>query len=107
MLSDWLANLQLLAGRAGRAQPWWDASATTGEGGSACGVAAMGVPLVGSDHPARVHPGPVKTRARAEAKCREYAGEAKADPGGKRWKALAAVKKDAYCNPITATEPPQ
>ena len=57
MLSDWLANLQLLAGRAGRAQPWWDASATTGEGGSACGVAAMGVPLVGSDHPARVHPG--------------------------------------------------
>ena len=57
MLSDWLANLQLLAGRAGRAQPWWDASATTGEGGSACGVAAMGVPLLGSDHPARVHPG--------------------------------------------------
>jgi hypothetical protein len=57
VLSDWRANLQLLAGRAGRAPPWRDASAATDEGGSGGGVAAMGVPLLGSDHPARVHPG--------------------------------------------------
>ena len=57
VLSDWLANLQLLAGRAERARPWWDASATDNESGSGGGVAAMGVPLLGSDHPARIHPG--------------------------------------------------